>query len=492
MLLLDKAVNIQLPALLKKKDASDSHQATIEIPAATNTGFALNPLSSANSSSRHDQVDAEALSPTSSSSSRGFNIIDEDIDFPEGGLRAYLTVFGSFMGLIPAFGMINSVGAIEAYVSTHQLANVSTSTVSWIFSIYTFIAFSSCIFSGTFFDRRGAFRPMLIGSIAFCAGIFATANAETVYQFILGFGVVVGFGTGMLISPLIGSVSHYFNKKRAAATSVATIGGSLGGIIMPLMLRNLYDTTGFQWALRITGFFCMACLIISLTFTKERLHPETEKIDSFQKMLKVYVIDVFDYKSLKDFKFMSCSFAIALTECSLVVVLVYFPSYAIMRGQSDHTAYMLIITSNASAIAGRFLPSIIADRIGRFNVAIGTITICAIVSLVVWLPFGQHLAALYTFAVMYGFFSGSILSLSPVCCGQISRTEEFGRRYATMYLIVALTMLGLIPVAGAIIGDGSVKGYDNFIGYSVALLGAGIACYVVCRHLCVGFRWCKF
>jgi MFS family permease len=445
------------------------------------TGFQLNPeMSGATEYPIQDVSDKQGLDET-------------HLDFPEGGKKAYLTVFGSFMGLIPAFGMINSVGAIEAYVSTHQLKDVSTSTVSWIFSIYTFIAYSSGIFSGTFFDRRGAFKPMLVGSIAFCAGLMATANATAVYQFILAFSVVVGFGTGMLISPLIGAVSHFFYKKRATATSIATTGGSLGGIVMPMMLRKMYDTIGFAWGLRVLSFFCMGCLICSLIFTRERFHYEEEvKIDSWRKLLQIYVVDVFDYKSLFELKFMTCALAIALTECSLVIVLVYFPSYAIMRGNSEQTSFLLIITSNGSAILGRYIPGLIADHLGRFNVVILMITVCGVISLVMWLPFGENLSVLYAFSALYGFFSGSILSLSPVCCGQISRTEEFGKRYSTMYLIVALTMLGLIPVAGAIIGDGTVERYNNYIGYSVGLLGAGISCYIVCRYACVGWKLCKF
>ena len=40
-------------------------------------------------------------------------ILDNDREFPDGGLRAWSVVFGSFMGLIPVFGVINSLGAIE-------------------------------------------------------------------------------------------------------------------------------------------------------------------------------------------------------------------------------------------------------------------------------------------------------------------------------------------------------------------------------------------
>lgn len=421
-------------------------------------------------------------------------LIDEThLDFPEGGTPAYLTVFGSFMGLIPAFGMVNSVGAIEAYVSNHQLKDVSTSTVSWIFSIYTFIAFSSCIFSGTFFDRSGAFKPMLIGSITFCGGMLATANCTRVYQFILAFGVLVGFGTGMLMSPLVGAVSHFFYKKRATATSIATTGGSLGGIIMPLMLRKMYSTVGFIWALRALTLFCACCLVLALIFTKERLHREdNSKIDSWKGFFKVYFVDAFDYKSLSELKFMSCAIGVAFAEGSLVVVLIYLPSYAIMQGNSEQTSFLLIIVSNTCAILGRYIPGIAADRLGRFNVVILTVSMCALISLVLWLPFGKSLKVLYAFSGLYGFFSGSILSLSPVCCGQISRTEEFGKRYSTMYLISSFTMLTLIPIAGTVIGEGAQRNYNNFIGFSVALLGLAIMSYIVCRHACVGWRLCKF
>lgn len=453
---------------------------------AQSSGFSLDPQRSETTEATQAREQTEEVHPAET--------FDEDyLEFPEGGVRAYLTVFGSFMGLIPVFGMINSVGALQAYVSTNQLKDVGTSTVSWIFSIYTFIAYSSGIFSGTFFDRCGAFKPMAIGSVALCSGILATANAKTVYQFILAFGVVAGFGTGMLISPLISAVSHFFYRRRATATSIATMGGSVGGIVIPMMLRKMYDTIGFAWALRVLALFCFCCLACSLVFTRERFRQDGDfKIDSFKKLWQVYVHDVFDYNSLFELKFMSCAFAIALAECSLVVVLVYFPSYAIMRGFGEHTAFQLIIVYNASSIPGRYLPGLAADHLGRFNVVILTISLCALTSLVMWLPFGHILPVLYAFAVIYGFFSGSILSLSPVCCGQISRTEEFGKRYSTMYLIVSLTTLGLIPVAGAIIGEGTAERYSAFIGFSVALLAAGIVCYIICRHACVGWGWRKF
>lgn len=61
------------------------------------------------------------------------NSDNPEIYYPEGGLRAYSVVLGSFIGLVATFGTLNSVGAIQTYVSTHQLAGIKTSTISWIF-----------------------------------------------------------------------------------------------------------------------------------------------------------------------------------------------------------------------------------------------------------------------------------------------------------------------------------------------------------------------
>lgn len=63
---------------------------------------------------------------------------DITIDFPEGGLKAWTSVAGSFMGLMNTFGLINSTGAIEAYISKHQLAGVSASVTGWC-SRFTYV-----------------------------------------------------------------------------------------------------------------------------------------------------------------------------------------------------------------------------------------------------------------------------------------------------------------------------------------------------------------
>lgn len=56
---------------------------------------------------------------------------------------------------------------------------------------------------------------------------------------------------------------------------------------------------------------------------------------------------------------------------------------------------------------------------------------------VLWYPFGRYIGVLYPFAALLGFGTGSILSLTPVCIGQICKTEEFGQYFGTCYLFAS-------------------------------------------------------
>ncbi|KAK5774239.1 hypothetical protein RI543_004528 [Arxiozyma heterogenica] len=420
-------------------------------------------------------------------------LFDEDKEFPEGGLKAYSVVFGSFMGLIPVFGLINSIGAIESYISKNQLASVGSSTVSWIFSIYLSIGFFSCILAGGYFDRNGSKRLLMIGTILYVGGIFALADCKALWQFILAFSVLTGLGTGILMTPLVSVIATWFNRKRAMATSVATAGGSVGGIFMPPMLRKLYTQVGFQWAIRILAFICLACLLFSVVLCRERQKPIVNSLDSIWDTIKWYFNSSFNIRYFAEPKFLFTAFGMSLVEISLTTSLTFIASYSLEMGNSVTTSYNIIMASNIVGILGRYIPGYVADKwMGRFNIMITTNFVCFILNLVIWLPFGKHVIALWIYICLYGFFSGSVLSMTPVCIGQISRTDDFGKRYATAYCLQAFLIIPAIPIGGAIIGNGSKVGYDNFIIYVSMIMLAGTLCFSLTRYFCVGMKLAKF
>lgn len=91
---------------------------------------------------------------------------DDNQDFPEGGLRAWLGVFGSFCAMFMVFGIVNSTGAFQDYFGSNQLRDYSPDQIGWIFSLYLFLVFLCGIYTGVIFDAHGPKVVLAVGSVA--------------------------------------------------------------------------------------------------------------------------------------------------------------------------------------------------------------------------------------------------------------------------------------------------------------------------------------
>ncbi|RLV93947.1 putative transporter MCH4 [Spathaspora sp. JA1] len=402
----------------------------------------------------------EVISSTASHSSSEEEL--EDV-FPDGGFRAYSVVFGSFLGLVANFGTINSIGVIQTYLANHQLVDVKTSTVSWIFSIYLALSFGNCVIVGPFFDVKGATWPLVLGTVLMFVGFMGVANSTTVWHFVLSLSICVGIGNSLNITPLVGVLSHWFQLKRGSAIGLATMGGSIGGIIVPIMLKSLYPKFGFVWSIRILGFFCLGCMLCSIFLCRERMTRKLTRVERSQFLGEFK--EFFDFKALLDPTYSFCIAGTFAVEISLLSMLTFFASYAIAQGMSESDSYVLITIFNATGVLGRLVPGYLSDILGYFNIMIIMLFGFTLSMLSLWLPFGHSIPVLYAFASISGFFSSSILSLTPVCLSTITPVRKFGARYGLLYLFVSTGNLFGIPLSGTIIGEGSQHHYNMFALY---------------------------
>ncbi|KAL2039240.1 hypothetical protein N7G274_007908 [Stereocaulon virgatum] len=154
--------------------------------------------------------------------------------YPEGGLRAWLVVFGSFSGMTASFGVLNMAGTFQAYLSTHQLANESPSSIGWIFSLYAFLTFFCGVQIGPVFDAKGPRWLVAAGSVLLFAGMMGTAASTKLWHFILTYSILCGLASSLIFTPAVGAVAHFFSKRRGVATGLAATGGSIGGTNTPI------------------------------------------------------------------------------------------------------------------------------------------------------------------------------------------------------------------------------------------------------------------
>ena len=195
-----------------------------------------------------------------------------------------------------------------------------------------------------------------------------------------------------------------------------------------------------------------------------------------------------DLKALGDIKYGMTTLAMFFVEFAIFVPLTYISSYAIHTGIDYESAYRLIAYLNAASILGRAVPGYFADRHGGFNIMIFTTSVCSLFILVQWLLSNNDKASITIFAVMFGFWSGTAVSLGPVCIAQVCRIEDYGKRTGTTFAICSFGALLGPPVAGAILNSRGTN-YLGLIGFGGALYIASSITFAVTRAIAGGWAF---
>ncbi|CCE79784.1 Piso0_001879 [Millerozyma farinosa CBS 7064] len=439
--------------------------------------------------------------------------------------KACGVVVGSFLGLTSNFGVINSIGVVQTYISEHQLSHVEASTISWIFSVYLYLSFSVGLIAGPIFVMKGTLPTLISGTVLVVGGFMGAANCKEVWQFVLCF-LLVGTGHGLNITPLVCVVSQYWPQRYLGrASSCATIGGSIGGIVWPLLLRSLYPKIGFAWGTRILAFMCLFCMISSIVLAKERYRKNlfsfvedegNDKVTSKRKLIGKAGKNILTFGALKDAKYTFLICGVFFGGLSLVLTSTYYASYARAQGMSESSSYLLLTIFNAAGIVGRYVPGHMADLWGPLNIMILMLSLSVISILVVWLPFGKYKGVLYAFSVLIGAFSAGIFSLIPTSLRYMpvyieqkipsnlpddpfsdnvttERTVkvpiEFGQKYGLLYFFASIGNLIGIPIASAVIGNGSQYNYSMFVVLTGCSMSLSVAFWCASRFCLVGKKF---
>ncbi|KAJ5101324.1 hypothetical protein NUU61_003546 [Penicillium alfredii] len=402
--------------------------------------------------------------------------LDTHSSYPEGGRAANLVVLGSFSAIMGGLGLMNSIGVYQAWIATHQLSTISEGQIGWIFGLYNFLVFFCGIQIGPIFDVRGPRLLMWLGSSLLVLTFVLMGFCRAYWHFLVVIGILGGMGTSFIFIVPVATIGHYFCRRRGAATGLAMSGGSLGGVVFPLVLETLAPRLGFAWATRIVGLvtlvlLVLGCLLVRLDIpSKPPVSPPSAKV--FLPDLTILAEPVLALTTLGVF----------FIEWGFFIPLEYIASYALASGISHRLAFQMVVFLNAGSFPGRWLPGILADRIGRFNTLILTNVLCLISVLGIWMPANGNIVATVIFSVVFGFGSGSNISLVPVCVGELCPVENYGRYYTTVYTIVSFGALTGVPIAGEIIHRCRGK-YWGLIAFAGCAYAAGLSCFITVKWL---------
>ena len=163
--------------------------------------------------------------------------------------------------LLPAVLLALAVGQIYAFtIFSNPIAErlgVSQARVQFAFSLGIFFLGMGAAFFGKIVERNIRLSTF-VGMAFFLSGLLVTAlgvRFRSLWLLYLGYGLMVGLGTGIIYITPVKTLMLWFDKHRAIAAAVPIISFGLGSSLCTLLVKALEGCCG------TAGLFCALALI---------------------------------------------------------------------------------------------------------------------------------------------------------------------------------------------------------------------------------------
>lgn len=188
-------------------------------------------------------------------------------------------------GIIPAILLSLSVGQIYAFtLFSTQIANrlsCSQSSVQFTFSLGIFFLGLGAAFFGRIVERDLKLST-IIGTTLFVFGLIVSHIAvliSSIWLLYVGYGVLVGLGTGIIYITPVKTMMLWFPKRRALASSIPIIGFGLGSSLCTIIHNMLSHSmssdmmfiylAGIYLIMMCIGSYLLRKPIIQMSLNKE-------------------------------------------------------------------------------------------------------------------------------------------------------------------------------------------------------------------------------
>ncbi|KAF7416313.1 hypothetical protein PC9H_002578 [Pleurotus ostreatus] len=365
------------------------------------------------------------------------------------GSRAWGTVIGSWMVQFCVIGLPLSFGVMESFYARDYLVNFTPSTINWIGSVQFCFMYLLGLTVAGFFDA-GYFHVISIaGSTLFVFSMFMLSLAKRgkYYQIFLSQGLGMSIATGVMYTPTSSVVAHHFKRRRGLAMGIITTGSAVGGFFFSIILGQFLDgPIGFAWGIRICAFISLAFLIVANGLMRTNYPPRAPS-----------TLPAKTNKPLSSL-IRSPAYVFMIAFGLVISLALYNPMFSVQlfAGEQDNisenlTKYLLAII-NLTSTLGRTIPNFFADRYGVFPVYIPCVAAAGILALVMQVC--TTAASITVFCVLYGFFSGTAVSLFfPAVLSLDPDMTRSGLRLAMASVPVGIASLVGTPIAAAIVGN---------------------------------------
>ncbi|KAK1471630.1 major facilitator superfamily transporter [Colletotrichum abscissum] len=325
-------------------------------------------------------------------------------------LPRWVCVIGSSLFLASSFGFSQSIGTLQSYLHLNQLRNYSARDIGWITGLDTALALLFGLQVGPLLDIYGPKCLAPVATVLTVSKFFFLAECKEYWEFLLCLGVLGGVGSAVSSSLAISSIGKLFFRRRGLAMGVALTGSSIGGVIFPLVLRRTLPDIGWSWSTRTLGFIIFGFMFLGSLCLLPFPRLATPAANTAEKKSAAL-----SFVAFRSTPFLFTTIGLFLLEISIIGIDVLLPTFAIEAGFPSSSGFTLVATLIGCSCLGCLLPGFAGDQVGHFDVMLFMVTLTSVFTAVLFVPFGtKSVGVLYVFAGIWGFGSGSFLSITPI------------------------------------------------------------------------------
>ena len=293
----------------------------------------------------------------------------------------------------------------------------SQGSITFAYALSSVVTALASPFAGSFGDRFGARKAMIIGSSMFIVGMVLIGVVEQLWQFYLTFGVLLGVAQAAFLVPLIPSAMTWFRRHLGLGMGLLMaswgIGPALTAPVMGFMLQEFGWKTTF-WATAAASAVIMAAMIAIY-----RNRPEDRGVQPYGaapgdsdrltrrpaadrvRLFTTFMRQTTAYWNLCSIHFLGC--------VGHAVILVYIIPIAVHEGLSLVVAASLLTVLSGVSILTRAAAPILSDNLGPRGVMTAAFVLQGLTVIILFWTHDTWLFFLFAvvFGVGYGGESGS-------------------------------------------------------------------------------------
>jgi MFS family permease len=322
---------------------------------------------------------------------------------------------------------------------------------------------------GTLSDRFGTRIVVLAGSVLLGIGLVAASQAQTLWQFQLGFGVLIGIAAGSFYAPMVALASAWIENHRSLAVALVSAGMGVAPVTIAPTASWLITTYDWRTAMLVIGIAAWALLIPACFLvrpapqaagnaaTNAGQSPETEWTVA---------------KALRTPQFITLALAHFACCAAHSGPIFHMVSYAMICGIAPLTAVTVYSVAGFSGLGGRLLLGTLADRLGAKPVLVAGLFVQAL-CIATYLAVAQ-LGEFYALSVVFGIAYGGVMPLYAVLVREFFGAKIMGSMFGAVSAFASLGM-ALGPWAGGLVYDTT----HNYVWLHAGSFAIGLAAVAV-------------